>query len=344
MRKILIATTNQGKFEEFKIEFADLPFTLVSLTTFKKRPTEPEETGRTTEENALLKARYYAEKTGLLTLAEDTGFFVDALQGEPGVQAKRFGISAKERNIRVLNLLRGVPAAQRGAEFQTHLCLYNPDNKQYTMFYGSVRGVVAKAEQGDARPGLGYDAIFYFPPKKKLFSELSILEKNQFSHRGLAMNQTKIFIMKSLFPQRIIAALGLIVKNRHVLMSERRDFRPAFNGLWEFPGGGVEFGEDIENCLVREVKEETGYTVKIIERLPHIFSATKTNEKTGGYQIFPILFVCKIVSGTFKPAPAESLGHRWCTFQEMTKLKSFPLNKKILNDPLHKKIITAYID
>ena len=126
MQKILIATTNEGKFHEVVNFFSDLHFEFVNLKQAGLSKYDVEEPFDTTWENALHKAKFYAKKSGLLTISEDTAFYVDAMDGAPGVKAKRFGATAQERNQKILTALKNVPTNKRTARFELAACLYDP--------------------------------------------------------------------------------------------------------------------------------------------------------------------------------------------------------------------------
>src|SRR3989344_5864887 len=273
MRKILIATSNIGKFKEIIAELDDLQLNFVSLKDVKLDKFEAEEPYGTTWQNALEKAKFFAKKSGLITIAEDTGLFVEYLNGAPDVKAKRYGATPTERNEKLLEKLRGVPDKKRGACFETAGCVYNPHTDSFSTFIGRSNGVIAKKFNRKLKTGFGYDAVFYYPPLKKLYVDMPLLEKNMVSQRGKMALQLKVFLMNQYTLRQVICAAGIIVKNRKMLMTKRRDLRPAFNNKWEFPGGGVENGESFDETLLREVKEETGYKIQKIEQLPDIFTA-----------------------------------------------------------------------
>ncbi len=341
MKKILIATTNPGKFKEITQEFSDLPFHFVSLVDLQLDQLQIDEPYETTWENALHKARFFAHKSKLLTIAEDTGLFVARLRGAPGVRAKRYGATALERNTQLLKELLGVPEHKRTAFFETHVCLYNPFDDQFSVFKGTCHGRIAVRMEGTSKKGMGYDSVFYHPPSQKLFSQMTIAEKNLISHRGAAINRLKHYLSRQFSAKQLVVALALIVRDRKILMLKRRDHRTDFNNKWEFPGGGVEFKETVEQCLVREARDETGFTVAIDERLPTIYTAGR-GEKSGNYQVFLILYITHIQSGKLKTADTESSGHGWYSYNELVKLDALPLNKKIIQD--NKKVLKQYID
>ncbi len=340
--KILVATTNPGKFKECISYFADLPHTFVNLVELKLDKDEPDEPFDTTFENAVHKARYYGKKSGLMTLAEDTAFHVDRLGGLPGVKAKRFAATPEARNELVLQKLGGVPSSKRGAHFQTSACLYDPSTEAVMVFNGEVQGVITKKIVGSFEKGMGYDSIFYYPPLKKTFAELTAEEKNTISHRGKAMAQVKLFFLRYFAFKQIVVPLGAIVKDRKLLLNKRRDSRPEFNNKWEFPGGGVDNGESIESALKRELSEETGFKVQIQEQLPEILT---TSQKKGSfpYQVFLVVYICSVVSGKLAPAPAESAGTGWFSLKEIKKLDLLPLNTKCFQGK-NLKILKKFID
>jgi len=194
VNKILVATTNPGKLKEIS-EMLDFNIEWKSLADFPGIK-EVEEDGKTFAENARKKAMGYAKQTGLWTLADDSGLMVDALDGAPGVHSARFS-GARETNrglldhknmAKLLDLLKDVPDEKRTARFICHLCLAGPE-KSLIETYGSLEGVIIKAEQGTN--GFGYDPVFYVPDMKKTVAELSSEEKNKISHRGQAIENLK---------------------------------------------------------------------------------------------------------------------------------------------------------
>ena len=160
----------------------------------------PEETGATFEANALLKARAYARATGLLTLADDSGLLVDALDGRPGVLSARYGKTAAARNARVLEELAGLPPERRTARFECVVALAAPrpafagapagrhaDLPALTR-RGTVEGRIAAAPRGQG--GFGYDPIFELtepPHAGRTVAQLDPAAKDALSHRGRAL-------------------------------------------------------------------------------------------------------------------------------------------------------------
>lgn len=338
MQKLLIATTNEGKFHEIVNLFSDLQFDFVGLKQVGLEKYDVDEPHETTWENALKKAKFYAKKSGLLTLSEDGAFYVDAMNGEPGIKAKRFGADAKERNRKILTTLKNVPTKKRTARFELSACLYNPQNDSFSIFNGEVKGLISQKETGKAMSGLGYDSIFYYPPLKKNFSQISVAEKNTISHRGQALLKVKYFLEKQFHFRQLVVPAAIIVKDRKMFFQKRRDSRKEFD-KWEFPGGGVEQGEDLIACLKREVKDETGFNIEPLELLSPIMNRV---EKKYSYQVFLPVYICKIKSGKIKVAQNEVSNHGWFTLKEALKLKFLPLNKEIIKANLH--ILKKYSD
>ncbi len=150
-----------------------------------------EETGQTFEENAFLKARAFAEKSGMVTIADDSGLEVSALGGRPGVHSKRFiKGSASDRNHYVLELLKN--SSDRSAKFVAVLCVYDPVLKTHHFFRGEVKGTIAFAEAGDS--GFEYDYIFIPEGYDQTFAQLGPKMKNMISHRARAVAKLKEFL------------------------------------------------------------------------------------------------------------------------------------------------------
>jgi XTP/dITP diphosphohydrolase len=194
-KKVLLATSNPGKVGELEQALSPTGWELLSLLDFKIQL--PPETGLTFEDNALLKAAFACQNSGLVALADDSGLEVDALDGEPGVRSARFGgkNSDTERNVYLLERLRGVPAEKRSARFVSSIAIAHPDG-QIEMYRGETRGRVLEAPRGSG--GFGYDPLFLVEETGQTFAEMSLLEKQRFSHRGkaiaalLAANRAKV--------------------------------------------------------------------------------------------------------------------------------------------------------
>jgi len=191
---LLIATKNWGKVKEIAQMLQDLGLDL-EIKTLKDFPKieAPPETGKTFFENALIKAKYYAEKTGLLVLADDSGLEVDALNGAPGVYSSRFAgpdATDEKNNQKLLELLKDVPLEKRTARFVCVMVCYHPSGK-YLKTEGIWEGRIAFSPRGNY--GFGYDPIFLLKELnyEKTAAELPIEVKNQLSHRGKALKALK---------------------------------------------------------------------------------------------------------------------------------------------------------
>jgi len=190
MQKLLIATRNQGKVMEFGQLFHSIPYELVSLDD-EGITIDVEETGSTFEENARLKANGYSQHSGLLTLADDSGLEVHALNGRPGVRSARYGgdgLSDEARVELLLSELSNVPWDLRNARFYCVIALVSPSGYETTV-HGSVDGIIDTSPKGNN--GFGYDPVFYLDEWRCTTAELPPYEKNKLSHRGRAAN--KIF-------------------------------------------------------------------------------------------------------------------------------------------------------
>ena len=194
MQKLLIATTNAHKLQEIKELIKDLSLGVVSPKDINKHG-QAEETGKTFEENARLKAQYWGEKPGLLTLAEDSGLEIDALGGKPGIYSARYSEgSDSDRTSQILKEMKNIPEGKRSARYCEVVALYNPLTKEIKTFEGISEGKITTKPDGGN--GFGYDPIFYSFDLKKTFAEASMEEKNQISHRGKAFNKVKEYLVK----------------------------------------------------------------------------------------------------------------------------------------------------
>lgn len=185
--KVLIATTNKGKRKEFSSLLAGANYDLV-FPDEVGISLEVEETGSTYTENALLKARALCKASGLITLADDTGLEVHALGGRPGLYSARYsGKTAKSDPDRRAHLLQELATHPRPwlARFMCVVALVHPSGEIAT-FEGSVSGEIIPQERGEH--GFGYDRIFYIPAAYKTMAELTLDEKNDYSHRAMAVN------------------------------------------------------------------------------------------------------------------------------------------------------------
>jgi XTP/dITP diphosphohydrolase len=197
--KLVIATRNQGKIREIKkiLEKNRLNITLLCLEDFPAIGDIPEP-GETFEENALYKAKYVSEHTGIFALSDDSGLEVDALQGKPGVYSARFaGPSAtdEENNQRLLYMMKDIPLEERGAQFRCAMVLYSPTG-DYILTQGIWRGKIALTPKGEG--GFGYDPIFIDENLGRTAASLDTETKNNLSHRGIALRKM-VKLMASFF-------------------------------------------------------------------------------------------------------------------------------------------------
>lgn len=190
---LLVATTNLGKKREIEEGLFDLPVRILSLSDLRITASFPEKED-SFQQNAKGKSLFYSQFWEGLTLAEDSGLEIDFLNRAPGVLSARFsGPQATDRknNQQVLRLLEGVPFEKRRARFISCMVL-SSKQKVVAEIEGRVEGYVASKEKGSF--GFGYDPLFFYPPLKKTFGELSPGEKNEVSHRGQALAKLRIFL------------------------------------------------------------------------------------------------------------------------------------------------------
>lgn len=186
--KLLVATRNSGKITEYSELIGDLQVDWLSLEDINL-PLDVEETGDSFLENAVLKATKYAIASGLLTLADDSGLEVDALDGEPGVHTARYGgegLTPVERYRRLLEKMVGVPAVGRTARFNCVIALAGPDGLIGTT-QGVCEGIIAESPAGSG--GFGYDPVFFLPDQQRTMAELTSAEKHRISHLGQAIRK-----------------------------------------------------------------------------------------------------------------------------------------------------------
>ena len=200
--RLLVATTNRDKLREIRGLMAGVPVELVTLADFPA-VAEPDETGATFQENARLKAAYYAAHAGIATVAEDSGLVIDALDGAPGVRSARFvrpDASYEERFAEIYRRLgrRGGTGSPATARF---ICALAVVNRGKVLFEttGTVEGEIASAPRGSG--GFGYDPIFHYPPYGRTLAEVTEPEKLAVAHRGQAFRQLAQWLLTGLPPQ-----------------------------------------------------------------------------------------------------------------------------------------------
>ncbi len=184
---LVFATGNQGKVDEFKQMLGD-DYTILSMKDLDV-DVDIVEDGKTFEENAIIKAKTVMEATGKMVLADDSGFEVDYLNGEPGIYSARFmgeDTSYDIKNAELLRRCEGVPDEKRDARFVCVIACAFPDGRVETA-KGVIEGKLAHEPKGEN--GFGYDPIFYLPERGCTTGELEPEEKNAISHRGIAIRR-----------------------------------------------------------------------------------------------------------------------------------------------------------
>ena len=194
--KVVIGTHNRDKLKELMLAFRveNLDIELLSLDNFPKVGDIPE-TGKTLEENALIKAREVNRLTKLPALSDDTGLEVEALHGEPGVFTARYAgtdCTYHDNVQKLLNELEKVPMPNRTAKFRTVVAYV--DQELEIIAEGYCNGIISRSVEGEN--GFGYDPIFFIPNENKTFAQMAIKEKQNHSHRGKAIKA----IVKLLMP------------------------------------------------------------------------------------------------------------------------------------------------
>jgi len=191
MTKLLIGSKNPNKIAEISAILSDFELEIRSLADFPDIP-DVKETASTFEGNATLKATAWAKYTGLLTIADDSGLCVDALDGAPGVYSARFAGAEKNyaaNNAKLLEELKNIPFEKRAATFCTVIALADAEKGLLFTAKGSVKGFILEAPRGTN--GFGYDPLFFYPPLQATFAELAPEVKNKVSHRFHALKNFK---------------------------------------------------------------------------------------------------------------------------------------------------------
>ena len=195
MKKIIFATTNEGKMDEIREILKDLDIELLSLRDAGLNP-DIDENGKTFEENAIIKAKTVMKMTGEMALADDSGLEVDYLEKAPGIYSARFlgeDTPYSFKNQYILDQLANVKEKDRSARFVCVIALASPNGEVITRS-GVIEGYIADKISGVN--GFGYDPIFYLPEYQCTTAELPPEHKNKISHRGLALNAMKEVLIK----------------------------------------------------------------------------------------------------------------------------------------------------
>ncbi len=201
MQKLLIATTNPGKLREYTQLLNDLPFQTVSLRDVGIQD-DIEETGKTYEDNAKLKAVTYAKKAQLPAISDDGGLEIDALSGAPGLHSRRWvgGKGEDEKIIeKMTQLAKELPEHDRGTTFKIVIAFALPNGKVWTS-EGSVTGIIAKNPKFKLLHGYPYRSFFYLPKIKKYYQELELTqeESKEYNHRYKAFQKLQPVILKNI--------------------------------------------------------------------------------------------------------------------------------------------------
>lgn len=201
MKKVLIATSNKGKLNEFKIFLSGLPLEIVSLTDIDT-DSSFEETGKTYKENSQAKAKYFAKLSGLPTVADDGGIEIAALNYEPGVRSRRWlGHEATDEELieHMKKVSKNLPDNNRKAYFRTQVSFALPDGRVWSSF-GQVEGIIAKKPLLKILSGYPYRSFFFLPKINKFYHEADLTpeQEKKYNHRYIAVQKLLPIIRKEL--------------------------------------------------------------------------------------------------------------------------------------------------
>lgn len=182
MKELVLATSNKNKLEEIENIVISQGYKIKFILPNKDQ-FNPIENGKTLEENSYIKSKAASSLMKMVSLADDTGLFVEALDGVPGIYSARYADSQEEKIARLLSELKGKD--NRKAKFKCSMTLSNKEGEILYQSYGEIEGLITESRAGEN--GFGYDPIFYIPKLNKTMSELSKEEKNFVSHRGKAL-------------------------------------------------------------------------------------------------------------------------------------------------------------
>lgn len=189
--RIVIGTGNAKKLVEMRELLAGLDVEIESAFELRPELESPEETGVTFEDNARLKAEYFARHCSALCVADDSGLEVDALDGRPGVHSARYAgedCDDAANNAKLLEELEGVAEDERGAQFRSVIAIASP-GATHLVTEGIVRGRILEEARGEG--GFGYDPLFFHEPSDATFAEIARADKLAVSHRGIALRKLK---------------------------------------------------------------------------------------------------------------------------------------------------------
>lgn len=186
MKKLVIASSNQGKITEIKAILKDMEIEILSMKDVFNKNIEIEENGTTFKENALIKAQAISSAINLPVLADDSGLEVDALDKQPGVYSARFLGEDTSYEIKNQYIIDAVKDKDRSARYVCAMALVIP-NQEPIVIEETMEGLINDKPEGTN--GFGYDPIFYFPPCQMTSAMMSMEEKNKYSHRGKALRR-----------------------------------------------------------------------------------------------------------------------------------------------------------
>ena len=200
MQKLLIATENIGKLEGIKKYLKGLPFELLSMKEVNISIPDEIENGTTYEENAEKKAKYCAQKVGILALADDSGIMVDVLKNELGVHTRRWGAgkNATDEEWLAYFLKRMENEENRNAKFVSCICVANKGGEVIVAARGENKGVILNKIAAPIKQGIPLSSVFLSNGATKVNSALSAEEKNEVSHRGKALKKIRLFFEKTI--------------------------------------------------------------------------------------------------------------------------------------------------
>lgn len=182
--KLLLGTTNPGKISDYSKYLQDARIELLTLEDLGLIVDEPLEIGETYQDNALLKARFYAERTEYPTLADDGGFEVEALDGQPGIESKRWvgpHGTDQDRIDKVMKLMQG--QNNRNARLILTVCVYLPAEREAIFVETAIEGIIPEQASSTVAPGFPYRSVLFLPQFNKYYIDLSAEEHEEINHR-----------------------------------------------------------------------------------------------------------------------------------------------------------------
>ena len=197
IKELIIATHNNDKKTEMQYALKDLEVKILSLDSFPEIG-EIEESGSTLLENSFIKAKEVYRKTGIPTLADDTGLEVEFLNGAPGVYSARYAgknVTYEDNVKKLLSELSGVEKKLRVAQFRTVISFFSA--KKELWVDGRIEGIITEKPIGEK--GFGYDSVFFVPDRDLTFAQMGKEEKNKISHRGLALKKMVKLLNKNIY-------------------------------------------------------------------------------------------------------------------------------------------------